>query len=325
MAEASPHVATRLCPGCRAPDPVAEHEPLWPQNWQCQSCGNTLTVSSGIVALAPEFAQEDAGFDAEAFKPLATLEAGHFWFIARNTLIGWLVTRFAPDTRRALEIGCGTGFVLNEWKKRLPGAQIAASELSPSGLRHAIKRHASTGAEKHESDHPIELFQMDARQPYLVDTLDLIGAFDVLEHIPHDDVVIAALATALKPGGILMASVPQHPWMWSTADDLAMHQRRYSRGELAQKMRAAGLEPIYQTSFVALPFPLMVLSRAAEWLRAKPKSLTRQVEDEFMLPAWQSRMLLALLAVEHRLRRIGLPLPIGGSQVVVARKPLTAG
>jgi SAM-dependent methyltransferase len=146
----------------------------------------------------------------------------------------------------------------------------------------------------------------------------------VLEHIPEDEAVLSALARALKPGGILMATVPQHPFLWSTADDLAHHQRRYRRGELAAKCRAAGLEIVATTSFVTLPFPLMMASRIVEWLKPRPKSLDQQIADEFTIPQWQNSLLTTLLAIEQRLREAGVPLPFGGSQVVVARRPLTA-
>jgi SAM-dependent methyltransferase len=195
------------------------------------------------VQLAPALDGVQSGYDSAAFGLLAGVEERHFWFVARNALIGWLVARFAPTALRVLEIGCGTGFVLKTLAETLPEAHLAGSELQTAGLAHARMRHGER----------IELLQMDARHPGLDAALDLVGAFDVLEHIPEDDAVLAALTRALRPGGILMASVPQHPFLWSTADDLAHHQRRYRRGELAAKCRAVGLEIVTTTSFVTLP------------------------------------------------------------------------
>jgi SAM-dependent methyltransferase len=304
----------RVCPACTARTPLMPGERLWPAAWLCTECGKGPDVADGFVRLAPELDGRQSGYDNAAFDLLFRVEEQHFWFVARNALIIWLVECHAPAATRVLEIGCGTGFVLKALAEALPQAALAGSELQTVGLAHARLRHSDR----------VELLQMDARRPGLDQALDLVGAFDVLEHIPEDEAVLSALARALKPGGILMATVPQHPFLWSTADDLAHHQRRYRRGELAAKCRAAGLEIVATTSFVTLPFPLMLVSRMIERLKPRPKSLDQQIADEFAIPQWQNRLLTRLLAFEHRLRKAGVPLPFGGSQVVVARRPVSA-
>lgn len=71
--------------------------------------------------------------------------------------------------------------------------------------------------------------QMDARAIPAEAVFDLIGAFDVIEHIEEDEAALAAIHRALAPGGVAIIAVPQHPWLWSEADDVAHHARRYSR------------------------------------------------------------------------------------------------
>jgi SAM-dependent methyltransferase len=221
------------------------------------------------------------------------------------------VRRHAPTAQRVLEIGCGTGFVLSALRQALPAARITGSELHSRGLAAARRRHGDA----------VELIQMDARRCHLAETADLVGAFDVLEHIPQDGAVLEEIVRILRPGGILIATVPQHPWMWSTADDLAHHQRRYRRGELALKARAAGLQPIYQSSFVTLAFPLMVAMRLLERLRPTRQSLEAISETHLNVNPAVNGVLRRLGRLEQGLRRAGLPLPFGGSQVVVACKP----
>ncbi len=106
---------------------------------------------------------------------------------------------------------------------------------------------------------------MDARTSSLRNALDLVGAFDVLEHIPEDDRVLAEIHRMLKPGGVLIATVPQHQWLWSPVDEHAHHCRRYAVGELAKKARLVGFKTKYETSFGSLTLPFMVIDR----LRAK--------------------------------------------------------
>lgn len=300
----------RICAACGAETQLAADEDLWPKDGRCDSCSYALPEANGFVSLAPHLDDVSEGFDLKNFDLLPDLEAKHFWFVGRNELIGWLVRRYAPDAARALEIGCGTGFALYALRDALPRARLAGSELHSAGLLTARARHGES----------VELFQMDARKSGLVDAIDLIGAFDVLEHIPEDEAVLAEIRRMLKPGGIFIATVPQHPWAWSTTDDLAHHQRRYRIGELARKATAAGLEPVYQTSFTVLAFPLMVASRLVALMRRTPRTLEEQTAAEYVLSPTTSRAMLVLSRLEHVLRKLGLPMPFGGSQVLVARR-----
>jgi SAM-dependent methyltransferase len=266
--------------------------------------------------LAPNLDLTEEGFSNESYHLLAESENDHFWFINRNNLICWLVRRFAPDAKRVLEIGCGNGFVIHALRQALPMAVIAGSELHSAGLETARSRHKDA----------VEFFQMDARHSGILNTFDLIGAFDVLEHIPEDTVALREIAQMLVPGGVLLSTVPQHPWMWSTADDLAHHQRRYARRELANKVRAAGLQPLYTTSYLALAFPAMVMVRLVDkmmtHLSGEGLMTLKEVHDrEFAISAPINTIFDASCRIEHYLRRAGVPLPFGGSQVLVAQRP----
>jgi SAM-dependent methyltransferase len=302
----------RCCPGCEALSPIATPERLWPPGWTCAACGHVVHAPGDVALLAPALDAGNEGFDHDNFALLAAGEARNFWFESRNEVIRWLVERYAPRAERVLEIGCGTGFSLTALRHALPNARIAGSELHSAGLATARQRHGDD----------VELIQMDARHYHLSDALDLVGAFDVLEHIAEDERVLAETARALKPGGILIATVPQHPWMWSTSDDLALHQRRYRQGELARKARAVGLQPLYETSFTTLSFPLMMASRLLERFRTRKQSLAELANGQLHPSPIINGALLALARVEHALRRANVPLPFGGSQVVVARRPV---
>jgi SAM-dependent methyltransferase len=300
----------RLCPRCEACDGVDENSPLWPKDWRCNDCGFALQHSSDFVRLAPALDEVDDGFALDGFPQLAAIEDGHFWFTTRNTLITWLIRRHAPNAHRVLEIGCGTGFTMYALRDALPRATITASELHSRGLTYAHRRHRAG----------VEFVQMDARHVYLRSALDLIGAFDVLEHIADDHRVIEQINQALKPGGTLIATVPQHPWLWSSADDLAHHQRRYRRGELAAKLREHGLRVVYQTSFAALVLPLLAAVRLRD-RQSQHDSRTREMAETEARPSpIVNAALTKVFMVEHTIRRIGMPLPFGGSQIVVATK-----
>jgi SAM-dependent methyltransferase len=284
-------------------DLIAANEPIWPVSWRC-SCGHTVEHANGIPIFAPRLADTVNGFDPKSFNELAELEPGHFWFVARNQLIVGLVERFFPAARRFLEIGCGTGFVLREIARARKWERLAGSELHPAGLTHARKRLPQD----------VEFVQMDARDIPAAGVFDLTGAFDVIEHIAEEETVLHGLRAATETDGGTIITVPQHPWLWSRADEIAHHERRYRRGELETKLHHAGFEVLFSSSFTALLLPLMVVSRL--------KRNQARVQDdtaEFRLPPLVNRIFLATLQAEVRMTLAGMQWPIGGSRVVVAR------
>ena len=65
----------------------------------------------------------------------------------------------------------------------------------------------------------------------------------------------------MRPGGGFMATVPQHPALWSLQDEHAHHVRRYTARGLRRKVEAAGFEVVRMTSFVSLLLPMLVAAR----------------------------------------------------------------
>jgi SAM-dependent methyltransferase len=244
------------------------------------------------------------GFKPEYFTDLAALEAGNFWFRARNALIVWALKKYFPRLGSFLEIGCGTGFVLAGVGAAFPGAALHGSEVFSAGLGFAARRVQRA-----------VFMQMDGRSIPYEEEFDVLGAFDVIEHIVEDEVVLAQMRRALKPGGGLLLTVPQHPWLWSNADEYACHVRRYTARELHSKVEGAGFEILRSTSFVSLLLPAMLVSR-----RRAARSAAFDPVDEFRLGRGANHVLEAVLGVERMLIRAGISLPAGGSRLLVARR-----
>jgi SAM-dependent methyltransferase len=209
----------RRCLGCDAVEPVGAYELIWPLGWRCVSCGRVVEQSEGIAMFAPDLADTISGMDPRSFDALSKVETEHFWFVVRNELVVGLANKFFPQARRFLEIGCGNGAVLRAIAGSRAWQHLVGSELHPSGLAHARKRLPE-----------VEFVQMDARDIPAVGAFDLVGAFDVIEHIADDEGVLRGIRAATQTGGGTIIAVPQHPWLWSHADDIAYHQRRYRAG-----------------------------------------------------------------------------------------------
>jgi SAM-dependent methyltransferase len=237
---------------------------------------------------------------------LARLEAGNFWFRARNRLIAWAIGRYFPGARSLLEVGCGTGFVLAGIAAAFPAVRLAGSEAASEGLALAATR--APGA---------SLMQMDARHIPFRGEFDVVGGFDVIEHVEDDRAVLAELRAAAVPGGGVLLTVPQHPALWSEYDARAGHVRRYRARELGSKVVEAGLEIVRMTSFVAVLLPFMYLSRRAQ--RAPGPGYDPLAE--LRIAPWLNRVLEGTLGAEQALIRAGMSFPAGGSLLVVARRP----
>jgi SAM-dependent methyltransferase len=164
-----------------------------------------------------------------------------------------------------------------------------------------------------------EFMQMDARNIPYKSELDAIGAFDVLEHIEEDELVLQQICKALKPGGIVFITVPQHRWLWSAVDEYACHVRRYDSNELHQKVCKAGFEIILSTSFVSTLLPLMYLSRL---LKRNKMDVSIDAMAELRINPILNKLFESVLNFELALVRIGVPLPVGGSRLLIARKPM---
>ncbi len=288
----------RLCPACLRP----VHAP----DWTCRLCGHRPQAAGEVLLLAPHLLGLPGTFPAEGFARLAAREDANYWFRARNRLIVWALRRHFPRLRDYLEVGCGTGYVLGAVEAAFPAATTVGSDAHVAGLEYAARRVRRS-----------RLLQMDAASTLFRDEFDAVGCFDVLEHIEEDRRVLAQCFLALRRGGGIVLTVPQHPFLWSASDEYTKHARRYTRDELLGKLHEAGFRTLLVTSFVALLFPAMLAARA----RRRHLDAGYDPDAEFAVGRIANALLEGVLDLERQLIRLGLRFPFGGSLLVVARKP----
>ena len=275
------------------------------KTWRCPQCDYAPQELDGILRFIDRADADPQGFDPQSFAWLAELEEHSFWFRSRNRLIVNSLRDAFPEATSILEIGCGTGYVMNGINSGLPSLDLTGADLYVEGLRYAHRRVPSA-----------QFLQCDATSLPFDGEFDVAGAFDVLEHVDDDEGVLAGVHRALRPGGGLIVTVPQHRWLWSPADDFARHRRRYTRGELVAKVQRAGFRLRTVSSFVSMLLPLMLLSRLrARWSKQPFDPLREHRDSRRVGPALER-----LLRMEADLIRRGVTLPIGGSLLVVAER-----
>ena len=231
---------------------------------------------------------------------MAELDDRHWWYRARREVLAALIRRLAapPKGGHLLEIGCGTGHNLPMLAQF---GEVEALELDDQARGIAKKR---LGRDVMSAPLP-ELAGVPDRR------YDLVGAFDVIEHIEDDRAAIASIASKLKPGGKFVMTVPAHPWMWSAHDVVNHHKRRYSKTALKQLIQGSPLRLEAIGYFNGLLFPAAVAERLYSKLRGKD-------DADLKLPvAPLNAALERTFAVERHL--IGrVPLPTGLSLYAVA-------
>jgi len=290
----------KQCPRC--------HTCFSEPEWHCPQCHWKVHLIDGYPALAPDMARQSNGYPVDIHKELVDLEGSCFWFKGRNKLLQFALNRYFSSAESLLEIGCGTGFVLAGLAGERPGMKLIGGDVYIAGLNFA-----------HDRVPQAEFIQMDARYIPYVSEFDVVGAFDVLEHIDDDLSVLREIFKAVKPRGGCIISVPQHQWLWSLNDEIACHKRRYSRRELKAKIETVGFRVLWTTSFVTLLLPLMLLSRITSGIGVK-KHDRENVLKELKLPGRLNALFEMIGNLELAMFRYGISLPAGGSLLCVGRK-----
>ncbi len=178
-------------------------------------------------------------------RKLVALEDRHWWYRERRELLAARVRGLAPGA--ALDIGAAGGG--NTRVLRGLGWQVLALEFTAEGSEVAAERG-------------LDVVRADAQQlPVADQSLDMVTALDVLEHIPDDRRAAAEIHRVLRPGGRLVAAVPVDPRLWSAHDEAVGHVRRYTRDQFVRLLEGAGLQVLDTRSWMVLLRPAVALRR----------------------------------------------------------------
>lgn len=275
-------------------------------SWTCPRCEVAPESVDGFLLFSRELAESEGNIDPVHFEKVAEVEPKNFWYRSRNRLILWALEKYFPRIESFFEIGCGSGYVLSGVGSSMPHLSLYGSDLSVAGLNFAKER-----VEK------ATLLQMDARNIPFTNEFDVIGAFDVLEHIEDDEQVLAQMFSAVRTGGGIVITVPQHKFLWGPMDEYSCHVRRYAADDLKRAVSNVGFRVIRCTSFVSALLPMMILSRLL--FRGK-------IDEKGDLPPGLkigrplNYIFEKIMSVEAKAVDMGVDMPAGGSLLLVASK-----
>lgn len=237
---------------------------------------------------------------------LAEMADNHWWCVGRRRILRELVAealKDGPAHPRIIDVGCGTGSML-EMLSEFGGVQ--GIDSSPHAVTHARER-LGDAADVTVGDIPDDV-PADG-------SVDLITAFDVIEHLDDDATAVKRFAQALRPGGAVVIAVPAYMFLWSAHDVVHHHKRRYTRKQLVSLLSGAGFTVERATYYNTILFPAAAVARPLERLRP-PKG--EGASDLRMPPPMVNRTLSRVFGSEARILS-RLNLPVGVSVAAVAR------
>lgn len=215
-----------------------------------------------------------------------------WWYAGRTAAVRTFLKKNPPAALKALDFGAGYGAMFPVLASYGP---VDAYEVDADCL--------SACKERGYSETLSSLSALEEKRGYTV-----IGAFDVLEHIPNDAHATQVLHSALAPNGTLIATVPAHSFLWSEHDVLNQHVRRYSMKSFRALLEKNGfvIERISYWNCSLLPVAMI--------MRFFGKG-----GKEGLVPAAPVNYALTLLVTIEAWLLSFLPLPMGISIIVRAR------
>lgn len=237
----------------------------------------------------------------DEYRSMARYEDSYWWHLGRNAIVDRVLDRFGCVDAQLLNIGCGTGGTIPMLQRR---GRVTNVDMSETALAICRERGIDDLVLHDGGDLPFE-----------AQSFDVAAALDVLEHIDDDRSALREWSRVLRPGGMLLVTVPAYQWLWSDHDVALHHQRRYARPALVARLEEAGFRVAYASYAVAFSFPLVVGYRLLSRVRRQEERAASYVA----IPKSVNRLFTAILRGESRfLARSSLP--FGTSIVAVAYK-----
>jgi len=172
---------------------------------------------------------------------MGNLEKNHWYFVAKRKFLDVVLEKYVKNNSRVLDVGCGTGAVLEQMAAK--NFLVSGIDMSDTALEYCRKKG----------------FEVDKgfadKMPYSDNTFDIVFALDVLEHLENPELAVREVKRVLKDGGLFVATVPAHQWLWSYHDDSLHHKKRYNKNDLtkllSKELQVATVSWIH--AFILLP------------------------------------------------------------------------
>ena len=185
----------------------------------------------------------------------------HWYYRSKAAAMTSLIDRSAPSI--ILDVGAGSGF----FSRYLLG-HTTAQEAWCVDISQEVDSDAL------EMGKPVHY----RRSVEAVDA-NLILFMDVLEHVEDDVGLLADYVRKVPKGARFVISVPAFRFLWSGHDEFLEHKRRYTRHQLENVVRRAGLSLKQAVYYFGLVFPIAVVTRlVGKWFQSRNRRPESQLK-----------------------------------------------
>lgn len=196
--------------------------------------------------------------DRDIFAAFAAAEQTHWWFAARRSILRRIVDAVvaAKPARRVLDIGCGVGSTLTAFHPdyECVGYDPSADAIEFARARHPrFELHVGTSSDAGEA----------------IRSVDVVLLNDVIEHVPDDRAMLGEVVERMRPGSLLVITVPADMRLWSPHDERMGHYRRYDEPMLARSIEGMPLERLVVSHFMSRLYPIVRAVRSVSRLRGR--------------------------------------------------------
>ena len=275
--------------------------------------GSSFQFSSGEKSYVLEYAETESQW-SDALTLLHEAEAGNgshpIDVASRRLAIETFQKYLSQKNNIILDVGCSSGFLLNDIRSDLPFCHVIGADYIAGPLKRL-------GQQIEE----IPLLQFDLRHSPLPDAcLDAISCINVLEHIDDDISALKEIYRMLKPGGIAHIEVPAVPSCYDIYDEHLMHHRRYKMAELSKTVCNLKFKILKKTHLGFFVFPAFyIIKKKNQKLLSLPLEIKQKEVKKIMNQTSSSSLMKAVMKIEVLLGRL-FSFPIGIRCIMVLKK-----
>jgi SAM-dependent methyltransferase len=247
--------------------------------------------------------------NVEEYEKMYNQENTYWWFQGRKHILFKMIRHYdllKNGKARVLDIGCGTGLIL----QGISGESCAIGvDFSAKALSFCEKRNLKN------------LVRGDVRDlPIATSSVDLVLALDLLEHIEDDKGLMNEIRRVLRPEGYLLATVPAHRYLWSEHDEALHHYRRYSKTDFRDLVKKEGFTLIKYSYVISLTFlPILIFRLIQKACRFFKPSKNKPKTHIIILPEGLNALLIRILEMEAGILK-HQNFPFGVSLLCIAQK-----
>ncbi|QGG95354.1 methyltransferase domain-containing protein [Actinomarinicola tropica] len=268
---------------------------------------DVIALRRAIRRAGPSVPAPGAGgqMAVEKFEIMSRLERDHWWFRAKQRLLELELGRRHDGSGVACDVGCGTGSTL---------PVLTAHADSVIGVE--FDGHAAALASSRQAAGVAVVRGSAGELPLASGSVDVLTSLDVVEHLDDDVAALREYRRVVRPGGLILLTVPAYQWAWSRHDEVLGHRRRYTAARLRDVADAAGVEVERVTYFHSWLTPLAAVVR-----KTPIRRLVRGDEEEVSYVHPHVNRLLGWIATAERRVLRSADVPVGLSILLVGRAP----